>query len=90
MTLHAGEGRLRLHRKALSGPDFGVRYVGRAGGHFVAHYDIVVVPDGARLLVVAQPTLVDPDHPRAGEDTGAVAEAALRKLRTTAGTTLSS
>ncbi len=93
MTVHAGEARLRLHRRPLPAPNsagFGVRYVGRAGGTYLAHYDIVMVPDGERLLVVAQPTLVDPDHPRKGEDTGALAAAALRKLRAAAGTTLSS
>ena len=85
MNLHA----LRLHRKTLHTPGYGVRYVGRAGSRYVAHYDIVALSDRERLLVVAQPTLVDPDHARRGEDTGAVAAAALRKLRATPGITLS-
>ena len=87
--------RLRLHRKALQPPSsassagFGIRYTGRTGESYTTHYDIVVVPDGERLLVVVQPALVDRDHPRKGEDTGAVAADALRKLKATPGTTLS-
>jgi len=89
MKISAGEARLRLRRKPLTAPGFAVRYTGPAGDRYLAQYDIVMVSAGARLLVMAQPTLIDPDRAYQGEDTGKLAAAALRKLRVSPGTTLS-
>jgi hypothetical protein len=88
MKIPVGAGRLRLHRKQLGGPGFGVRYTGWAGKRFQARYDIAMIPAGGRLMVLAQPTLVDPEHPGRGADTRRLAAVALRKLTGPGGTTL--
>ena len=88
MQIKIGKGWLRLRRKALGGPGFGVRYNGWAGDRFQTRYDIAMIPAEGRLLVLTQPTLIDPDKPIGTGDTRRLAITALRKLIDVSGTTL--
>jgi hypothetical protein len=60
---------------------YGVRYSGRVGPRYSVHFDLIMIREGARLLVVTQPALIDGRHPEQGDSTLRIVAAALLKLR---------
>ncbi|MDX6428365.1 MAG: hypothetical protein QOE54_731 [Streptosporangiaceae bacterium] len=87
MRIGRGDGKVRLHRTPLAVPGFednayGLRYTRRLSPRYSIHFDMVMAQQGARLLVVEQPALIDRRHRTKGDSTRLIAAVALRKLVT--------
>lgn len=89
ITIDTAGGRLRLRGEelnlapfpALGGQAYGVQYAGRASDRYDVHFDLVMVPVGDWLLVLAQPTLIDQSKTDKAGRTEQIANTAVRKLQ---------